>query len=146
MLLYLFIISWFPYVVLNNLFLVSILGISILNLVCQCRMKRWQPQASLTGLLLDKGFLKYLHLSLGILLVRCAPLLFTLEFNKYFIDYSDLVFSYLLWWQLSSPIHDIGSHIIFNQKLSALGLQYFERFGVCFPCLCYITISPALHL
>ncbi|KAG5558355.1 hypothetical protein RHGRI_008322 [Rhododendron griersonianum] len=29
--------------------------------------------------------------------------------------------------QLSSPIHDIGSHIIFNQKLSALGLQYFER-------------------
>ncbi|KAI8563985.1 hypothetical protein RHMOL_Rhmol03G0150100 [Rhododendron molle] len=37
------------------------------------------------------------------------------------------VFSYLLWWQLSSPIHEIGSHIIFNQKLSALGLQYFER-------------------
>ncbi|KAI8564580.1 hypothetical protein RHMOL_Rhmol03G0191500 [Rhododendron molle] len=29
--------------------------------------------------------------------------------------------------QLSSTIHDIGSHIIFNQKLSALGLQYFER-------------------
>ncbi|KAI8563955.1 hypothetical protein RHMOL_Rhmol03G0148400 [Rhododendron molle] len=27
----------------------------------------------------------------------------------------------------SSPIHEIGSHIIFNQKLSALGLQYFER-------------------
>ncbi|KAF7147955.1 hypothetical protein RHSIM_Rhsim03G0123200 [Rhododendron simsii] len=42
--------------------------------------------------------------------------------------------------QLSSLIHDIGSHIIFNQKLSALGLQYFERFGVHFPCLCYITI------
>ncbi|GFZ15188.1 transcription regulator [Actinidia rufa] len=29
--------------------------------------------------------------------------------------------------QLSSPIHDIGSHIIFNNKLSALGLQYFQR-------------------
>ncbi|KAF5959836.1 hypothetical protein HYC85_001045 [Camellia sinensis] len=29
--------------------------------------------------------------------------------------------------QLSSPICDIGSHIIFNQKLSAMGLQYFQR-------------------
>lgn len=29
--------------------------------------------------------------------------------------------------QLSSPIHDIGSHIIFNQNLSALGLEYFQR-------------------
>ncbi|XP_059666940.1 uncharacterized protein LOC132312554 isoform X2 [Cornus florida] len=29
--------------------------------------------------------------------------------------------------QLSSPIHDIGSHIVFNQKLSALGLQFFQR-------------------
>lgn len=75
----------------------------------------------------------------------CSPLLLSL-LNTLLIDYSDLVFSYLLWWQLSSPIHDIGSHIIFNQKLSALGLQYFERFGVCFPCICYITISPALHL
>ncbi|CAL5366920.1 unnamed protein product [Camellia sinensis] len=28
--------------------------------------------------------------------------------------------------QLSSPICDIGSHIIFNQKLSAMGLQYFQ--------------------
>ncbi|KAI8026093.1 CCR4-NOT transcription complex subunit 1 [Camellia lanceoleosa] len=29
--------------------------------------------------------------------------------------------------QLSSPICDIRSHIIFNQKLSAMGLQYFQR-------------------
>ncbi|KAA8539793.1 hypothetical protein F0562_026485 [Nyssa sinensis] len=29
--------------------------------------------------------------------------------------------------QLSSPIHDIGSHIIFNPKLSAMGLQFFQR-------------------
>ncbi|XP_031259158.1 CCR4-NOT transcription complex subunit 1-like [Pistacia vera] len=29
--------------------------------------------------------------------------------------------------QLPSPIHNIGNHIILNQKLSALGLHYFQR-------------------
>lgn len=30
--------------------------------------------------------------------------------------------------QLPAPIPNIGSHIIFNQKLSALGLHYFQRY------------------
>lgn len=32
--------------------------------------------------------------------------------------------------QIPAPIPNIGSHIIFNQKLGALGLHYFQRFGI----------------